>query len=171
MSGTFKDETPILSYSSSENPEIRSVRPNNNNNININNNNNNNTFYQPDLAVRADSTENEWINYKNDNDQKIRTNPDPNVIIENPDASSEMYNQKIRTNSDESQANEKSKNFVRITQSKKPDSSDEKDTVPQLTVEAANDLLKDLMVGRDYKIEKGILYIIKDNKYYRLPRV
>lgn len=170
MSGTFEDETPILSYSSSENPEIRSVRPNKNKNKNKNNNNNNNTFFQPDHAVRADITKNERINYKNDDDKKIRMNPNPNDMIKNPDTSSEVYDQKIRINPDESRVNQNSGQMIKNDMTENPDKSGQK-VIPQLTIEAANNLLGDLMVGKDYKIEKGILHILKDDKYYRLPQV
>lgn len=170
LCGTSEDETPILSYGSSENPEIRSGRPNKNKNKNKNINKNNNTFYQPDHAVRADITKNERINYKNDDDKKIRINPNPNDMIKNPDTSSEVYDQKIRINPDENRTNKNSGQIIKNDITKNPDESGQK-VIPQLTVDAANNLLGDLIVGKDYKIEKGILHILKDDKYYRLPQV
>lgn len=127
MSGTSEDETPILSYSSSENPEIRSVRPNKNKNKNKNINNNNNTFYQPDLTVRADNTRKERINFKNDDDKKIRIGSNPEVIIDIPDTSSETYDKKIRINPDESQTNKKSGQIRSNDVIKNPDESGTKD--------------------------------------------
>lgn len=127
MSETFENETPILSYGSSENPEIRSVRPNKNKNKNKNNNKNNNTFYQPDLPVRADNTGKERINFKNDNEQKIRMNPNPEVVIDIPDASFETYKQKIRTNSDENRTNKKSGQINKNDVIKSPDESERND--------------------------------------------
>lgn len=127
MSEAFENETPILSYGSSENPEIRSVRPNKNKNKNKNNNKNNNTFYQPDLSVRADNTAEEQINFKNDNEQKIRMNPNPEVITTIPDTSFEIYRQKIRINPDENQANKKSGQINKNDVIKNPDSSGRND--------------------------------------------
>ena len=127
MSDTFENETPILSYGSSENPEIRSVRPNKNKNKNKNNNKNNNTFYQPDLSVRADNTREERINFKNDNEQKIRISPNPEVVIDFPDTSFESYEQKIRTHPDKNRVNKKSGQINKNDVIKNPDESGQND--------------------------------------------
>ena len=127
MSNTFENEAPILSYGSSENPEIRSVRPNKNKNNNNNNNKNNNTFYQPDLSVRADNMGEERINFKNDDEQKIRISPNPEVVIDIPDTSFESYEQKIRTNPDESRVNKKSGQINENDVIKNPDESEQND--------------------------------------------
>ena len=127
MSGTFENETPVLSYGSSENPKIRSGRPNKNKNKNKNNNNNNNIFYQPDPKVTADDTSFERINFKNIDEQKIRTNPNPEVIIGIPDTSYESYEQKIRMNPDENRTN-KNSGYIRTNDViKNPDESGQKD--------------------------------------------
>ena len=53
--------------------------------------------------------------------------PDPNVVIENPDASSEVYEQKIRIHPDENRTNKKSGYIHTDDVIKNPDESGQKD--------------------------------------------
>ena len=53
--------------------------------------------------------------------------PNPDVVIENPDTSSEVYEQKIRIHPDENRANKKSGHIDTKDVIKNPDESGQKD--------------------------------------------
>lgn len=67
------------------------------------------------------------MNPDNDDDKKIRTHPDPNVVIEIPDTSFDVWDKKIRMNPDENRANKKSGQIDENDVIKNPDISGQKD--------------------------------------------
>lgn len=179
MSGNFKPENTSCVANLSENPKIRRIRPNknNNNNNNKNKNNNKNILDQPDLCGPSDemSTRIEGLNLQKYNEQKIRINPNSDVIEDCPDKSYEVVEQKIRIYPDETRTNEKSGQIIRNDVIGCPDVSgqkdDDKNNNKMLSREQADLLLSSLVPGKDYKITNGIVTILSSNEQYILPRV
>ena len=107
-----------------ENPDGRT-----NKNKNKNQNKNKNILYPPERKVPDDEKDTGVVrtNPENDYDKKIRMYPDPDVVIENPDTSSEVYEQKIRIHPDENRTNKKSEHIDTKDVIKNPDESGQKD--------------------------------------------
>lgn len=107
-----------------ENPDGRT-----NKNKNKNQNKNKNILYPPEQKVPDDEKDTRVVrtNPDDDYDKKIRTHPDPDVVIENPDTSSEVYEQKIRIYPDENRTNKKSGYIHTDDVIKNPDESGRKD--------------------------------------------
>lgn len=110
-----------------ERPENPAGRPNKNKNKNQNKNNN--FLNPPGQKVPDDKkhSENVRINPDNDDDKKIRTHPNPDVVIEIPDTSFEAQDKKIRMNPDENRTNKNSGLIDENDVIKNPDTSGQKD--------------------------------------------
>lgn len=117
----------IVCPSRPERPENPAGRPNKNKNKNQNNNYN--FLNPPGQKVPDDKkhSENVRMNPDNDDDKKIRTHPNPNVVIEIPDTSFDVWNKKIRMNPDENRTNKKSGQVDENDVIKNPDTSGQKD--------------------------------------------
>lgn len=107
-----------------ENPDGRT-----NKNKNKNQNKNKNILYPPERKVPDDEKDTGVVrtNPENDYDKKIRIHPDSDVVIKNPDISSEVYEQKIRIHPDENRTNKKSGYIHTDDVIKNPDESGQKD--------------------------------------------
>ena len=117
----------IVCPSCPERPENPAGRPNKNKNKNQNKNNN--FLNHPGQKVPDDKkhSENVRMNPDNDDDKKIRTHPNPDVVIERPDESFETQDKKIRMNPDENRTNKKSGQIDKNDVIKNPDTSGQKD--------------------------------------------
>ena len=117
----------IVCPSRPERPENPAGRPNKNQNYNQNYNQN--ILNPPGQygPVGEKTVGNERMNFKNDDDKKIRISPDPDVVIVRPDESSEPYEQKIRIHPDESRTRENSGRIDKNDVLKNPDESGQKD--------------------------------------------
>ena len=117
----------ILCPERPERPENPAGRPNKNKNKNQNKNNN--FLNPPGQKVPDDKkhSENVRMNPDNDDDKKIRTHPNPDVVIELPDTSFEAQDKKIRMNPDENRTNKNSGWIDENDVIKNPDTSGQKD--------------------------------------------